>query len=165
MATLAYKGYMGLLEVDLDAGELFGRTVGMRDVITFQGKTIEEARTSFEESIDFYLDCCRKEGKQPDRPYSGRFNVRITPELHRRLVMLAESRGQSLNEAVGEALAVAAGEALTRTEAQEPSWAVIKARLEARRPKGKALQNGDRRSGSPKSSGRPRRQIPHQTRK
>lgn len=75
MAMLTYKGYAGVLEVDLDAGELFGRTIGLRDIITFQGRTVEDARRSFEESIDFYLACCRDEQKQPERPYSGRFNV------------------------------------------------------------------------------------------
>jgi predicted HicB family RNase H-like nuclease len=80
MAMLTYKGYSAVLEVDFDAGELFGRTVGLRDIITFQEKTVEEARRSFEESVDFYLDCCREEQRQPDRPYSGKFNVQITPE-------------------------------------------------------------------------------------
>ncbi|MFI5460018.1 MAG: type II toxin-antitoxin system HicB family antitoxin [Isosphaerales bacterium] len=156
MATLTYKGYTGVLEVDLDAGELFGRTLGMRDVITFQGKTVEEARESFEESVDFYLSCCEQEGTQPDRPYSGRFNIRITPEVHRRLVVLAESRGQSLNEVVGAALAVAVRRTTTRIEAPDPTWQEVKAKLEAARPKERLSQNGKRRSGTAKSSGRPR---------
>jgi predicted HicB family RNase H-like nuclease len=125
MAMLTYKGYSAVLEVDLDAGELFGRTVGTRDVITFQGKTVDEARRSFEESVDFYLDCCEKEKKRPDRPYSGRFNIRIAPELHRRLAILAESQGQSLNEFVSSALSAAAG------KAPEPTWQEVKAKLEA----------------------------------
>jgi len=78
---------VGLLsvEVDLDASELFGRTLGMRDVITFQGKTVEEARKSFEESVDFYLSCCEQEGAQPDPPYSGRWaRVCGQPKGHRR---------------------------------------------------------------------------------
>ncbi len=68
MATLTYKGYTGIMEVDLEAAELFGRTLGMRDLITFQGKTIEQARQSFQESVEFYLDCCRNEGKPPTDP-------------------------------------------------------------------------------------------------
>jgi predicted HicB family RNase H-like nuclease len=152
------------MEVDLDAGELFGRTLGMRDVITFQGKTVEEARKSFEESVDFYLSCCEQEGRQPDRPYSGRFNVRIEPDVHRRLVVLAESRGQSLNEVVAAALAAAVRKSTPRTEAVEPTWQEVKAKLEARRPKQRASQDGKRGQSSAKSAGRPRGRAVNQDR-
>jgi predicted HicB family RNase H-like nuclease len=143
---LEYKGYTARIEVDLDAGELFGRTVGMRDVITFQGKTIDEARRPFEESIDFYLACCQKEKLQPDRPYSGRFNVRIAPEVHRRLAILAESRGQSLNELVSAALSIAAGEVPAKAKASEPTWQEVKGTLEAGRGKTKRPRGVTRRS-------------------
>jgi predicted HicB family RNase H-like nuclease len=146
MSIMTYKGYSGVIEVDLDAGELFGQTVGMRDIITFQGTTVDEARKSFEESVDFYLSCCEKENKPPDRPYSGRFNVRISPEVHRRLAILAESRGQSLNELVSAALAVAAGDSPTEAKVPEPTWQEVKARLEAGRPQPKPLPKGKRRS-------------------
>ncbi len=165
MATLTYKGYTGVLEVDLEADELFGRTLGMRDLITFQGKTVEEARRSFEESIDFYLECCQEEGKPADRPYSGRFNVRIAPELHRRLAILAETGGLSLNELVGKALADAAGETATRGDAAEPTWQEVKARLEETRPKGRSSQNGGPRPDPPKATRRTRSHIIHQNRK
>src|SRR5438552_17556095 len=102
----------------------------MRDMITFQGQTVEEARQSFKESIDFYLSCCQEEKKVPDRPYSGRFNVRIAPELHRRLAILAESRSQSLNDLVSAALAVAAGEVPTQAKVPEPTWQEVKAKVE-----------------------------------
>jgi predicted HicB family RNase H-like nuclease len=146
MAMVTYKGYSAVLEVDLDAGELFGRTVGMRDVITFQGKTIDDARRSFEESIDFYLACCQEEKRRPDRPYSGRFNVRIAPEVHRRLAILAESRGQSLNELVSAALSIAAGEVPTEAKVPEPTWQEVKAKLEAGRSKTKTRRGAVRRS-------------------
>jgi len=165
MATLTYRNYTGVLEVDLDAGELFGRTLGMRDVITFQGKTVEQARKSFEESVDFYLSCCEEEGTQPDRPYSGRFNVRIAPEVHRRLVILAESRGQSLNEVVGAALAVAVRNMTPQGKAPDPIWQEVKAKLEAARPKERSSQNSTRRSGTAKLSGRPRGPTIHHGRK
>jgi len=162
MPTLSYRGYTGLLEVDLDAGELFGRTVGTRDIITFHGKTVDEARGSFEESVDFYLSCCQDEGKEPDRPYSGRFNVRISAEVHRGLAILAQSRGQSLNEVVSAALALAVGEAPERPKGPEPSWQEVKARLDARRPKVKQSEDGRHRARASKSSRRSRgkRQTP-----
>ena|ERR1017187_5617008 len=157
MATLAYKGYNAVMEVDLDAGELFGRTLGMRDIITFQGKTVAEARKSFEESVDFYLACCHEEGRQPDRSYSGRFNVRISPELHGLMVNLAESQGQSLNELVSASLAATVDRAFPGTEPPVPTWQQVKAKLQSRRPKGSLSRNGQRRSLHSKSTGRPPR--------
>jgi predicted HicB family RNase H-like nuclease len=161
MATLTYKGHTGVLEVELEAGELFGPTLGMRDVITFQGKTVKEASKSFDESVDFYLSCCQEERKDPDRPYAGRFNVRIAPEVHRKLSILAETRGQSLNEAVGEALAIAVGEIPARAKAPEPTWQEVKVELEKRRPKERMSQSGMRRSTPAKSSGGHRGQDIH----
>jgi predicted HicB family RNase H-like nuclease len=102
--TLEHKGYTGTLDVDIEAGELFGRVHGLRDIITFGGKTVEEAATSFRESIDFYLECCEEEGRAPDRPYSGLFNLRISPELHRNLARLAISEGSSMNDLVAKIL-------------------------------------------------------------
>jgi len=161
--TLSYRGYTGFLEVDLDASELFGRTVGTRDIITFHGKTVDEARKSFEESVDFYLSCCLDEGKEPDRPYSGRFNIRISPEVHRCLAILAQSRGQSLNEVVSAALAVAVGAAPERSKTPEPSWQEVKAGLEARRPRMKQSEDGHHRPRALKSArpSRGKRQTRH----
>ncbi len=99
-----YKGYTGVLEVDEDAGELFGTVIGTRDGITFVGKTVAEARASFEQSVNFYLERCAATGKQPDRPFSGKFNVRISPDLHRRLASIAHAIRISLNDLVVRAL-------------------------------------------------------------
>jgi predicted HicB family RNase H-like nuclease len=157
MTNLMYRGYTAVLGVDLDAGELFGRTLGTRDIITFQGKTVEEARKSFKESIDFYLACCEEEGKEPDRPYSGRFNVRIAPELHRRLVIRAQSCGQSLNEVVSATLAAGLGDASAEAKAHTPTWREAKSALEDRKPKVKQLRAGDLRASAAGSSRHARR--------
>jgi predicted HicB family RNase H-like nuclease len=101
---MTYKGYTGVLEIDEDSGELFGTVLGTRDVITFVGKTVDEARKSLEESVDFYLERCAATGKDPDRPFSGRFNVRISSETHRALAEIAHSRKVSLNDLVAGAL-------------------------------------------------------------
>jgi hypothetical protein len=91
--------------------------------------------------------------KQPDRPYSGRFHVRIAPEVHRKLAILAESRGQSLNELVGAILAIVAGEAPTQVKIAEPTWQEVETKLEAGRPGAKPSRNGRRRPGSSESAG------------
>jgi predicted HicB family RNase H-like nuclease len=102
---MTYKGYTAALEIDEEAGELFGRVQGTRHIITFQGATVEEARRSFEETIDAYLESCRESGEEPDRPFSGRFVVRISPELHRDLVRIADRRQSSLNDVAANAIA------------------------------------------------------------
>jgi predicted HicB family RNase H-like nuclease len=101
---MIYKGYEGVLEVAEEAGELFGTVKGLRDVITFVGATIEEARESFEKSVDFYLERCAATGKKPDRPYAGVFLVRVSPETHRGLERIADRRKADLDELVSEVL-------------------------------------------------------------
>jgi predicted HicB family RNase H-like nuclease len=82
---LNYKNYTGIVEYD-PFGRIFtGEVLGLRDVITFQGRTPEELENSFRESIDFCLDMCERDGNQPDRPFSGRFNIRLSPETHRQV--------------------------------------------------------------------------------
>lgn len=101
---LKYKGYTGLVEYDADGKIFTGEVIGLRSVITFQGRTPEELENSFRESIVVYLEMCRIDGVEPEKPYSGRFNIRITPELHRSLVIKAAVERKSLNELVVETL-------------------------------------------------------------
>lgn len=101
---LKYKGYSGIVEYDSDGKIFTGEVIGLRSMITFQGRTPEELENSFRESIDLYLDMCSDDGVSPEKPYSGRFNIRITSELHREIVQKAASERKSLNEWVAEAL-------------------------------------------------------------
>ena len=93
---LEYKGYIGTLEAE--DGVIFGRVAGLRDVITFEGSTFAEVEQAFHESIDDYLAFCAERGEPPDRPYSGRIPLRVSPETHRRAAMHAQSEGLSLNQ-------------------------------------------------------------------
>ncbi len=77
MNGMSYKGYIGDLRVDLDAGVLRGKVINTRDTITFQGKTVEEARRAFRDSVDDYLEFCAATGDPPEKPFSGRFVVRV----------------------------------------------------------------------------------------
>ena len=101
---MKYKGYTGAAEVDEDAEIIYGRVIGLRDVITFQGQTVAEARQSFQDSVDDYLEFCASRGEPPEKPFSGRFLVRVNPALHRTLAQAAEVRGTSLNAVVEQAL-------------------------------------------------------------
>jgi predicted HicB family RNase H-like nuclease len=93
---LEYKGYIGTLEAE--DGVFFGRVAGLRDVITFEGTTFAEVEQAFQESVDDYLAFCAERGEPPDRPYSGRIPLRVSPETHRRAAMHAQSEGLSLNQ-------------------------------------------------------------------
>jgi predicted HicB family RNase H-like nuclease len=97
---ITYKGYLGRMEVDTEARRIHGRVVGLRDVITFEGSTVDDAEQAFRDSIDDYLDFCQSRGEPPERPYSGNFQVRLGPDLHRQLALLAESQSLSLNELI-----------------------------------------------------------------
>ena len=101
---MTYQGYTGAIEVDEDSGTLFGTVLGTRDTVTFVGTTIEEARQSLADSVDFYLERCAATGKEPDRPFSGELRTRITPEAHRQLAELAHGWRVSVNDVVAEAL-------------------------------------------------------------
>ncbi|MBI5723378.1 MAG: type II toxin-antitoxin system HicB family antitoxin [Planctomycetes bacterium] len=107
-----YKGYIGKVEVDEDAGIIHGEIVGIQDVITFQGRSIAEVRKAFMESVDDYLAFCRQRGENPNKPHSGKFVVRIGSDLHRRLDMAARISGKSLNTIVAEFLEKEANSAL-----------------------------------------------------
>ncbi len=102
---LEYKGYTGQVEFDSDAGLFHGEVLDTRDVITFQGKTVDEIATAFRESVDDYLEFCSERGEEPDKPFSGRLMVRLSPDLHRRLYVEARRDGKSLNQLISDRLA------------------------------------------------------------
>ena len=93
---LEYKGYFGTVEAD--DGVFVGRVSGLRDVITFEGATFAEIEQAFRDSIDDYLVFCAERGEPPDRPYSGKIPLRVSPETHRRAATLAQAAGMSLNQ-------------------------------------------------------------------
>jgi predicted HicB family RNase H-like nuclease len=93
---LEYKGYIGTVEAE--DGVFFGRVAGLRDVITFEGTTFAEVEQAFRDSIDDYLAFCAERGEPPDRPYSGKIPLRVSPDIHRRAAMRAQSEGLSLNQ-------------------------------------------------------------------
>lgn len=94
---LNYKGYIGHVEFDDEADIFHGEVINVRDVITFQGKTPEEIRNAFQDSIEDYLDFCRERNEEPERPFSGKLNLRLPPELHKAAYISAKLHGKSLN--------------------------------------------------------------------
>jgi len=107
---MEYKEYLGRVEYDDEAGVFHGEVIKLRDVVTFQGETVQELRRAFQESVDDYLAFCIERNEEPERPYSGTFTIRVPPELHRDAALQARLRNKSLNSWVAELLAEAATE-------------------------------------------------------
>ena len=101
---LKYKGYTGHVEFDDQSGIFHGEVLDLKDVITFQGKSVEEIEQAFCDSIDDYLEYCRERNEEPDKPFSGRLMVRLPPQLHRRVFVTARHEGKSLNQWIAEKL-------------------------------------------------------------
>ena len=102
--ALQYKGFLGSVTYDEEAQLLHGEVIGTRSVITFQAKRADEVEQAFRDSIDDYLAWCKEKGLKPDKPKSGRFVVRLDPEVHSRVAAAAKARRISLNKFVEEAL-------------------------------------------------------------
>ena len=92
-----YKGYVGSVEYDDENRVFTGTVINTRTVITFHGSSVDELEREFHASVDDYLAWCDQDGVEPEKPYSGKFNVRFTPELHRRAAIGAKRLGLSLN--------------------------------------------------------------------
>ena len=104
MTTMHHEGYVATIELDEDAGLFHGEVVNTRDVLTFQGRTLKELKRAFADTIADYIAWCRERGKEPERPYSGHFSLRVSPELHRRVAVAAARAGKSVNGFVAETL-------------------------------------------------------------
>jgi predicted HicB family RNase H-like nuclease len=149
---MKYKGYTGVVEFDEESGSLYGRVIGLRDVITFQGESVAEVTQAFRDSVDDYLEFCAKRGRAPDKPYSGQFVLRIDPGLHRALSHAAEEKGQSLTSLVEETLAARfLGPAANQGHRPGPA-AVAARRCQSRRPS--AVTDRASQSGRPASAPR-----------
>jgi predicted HicB family RNase H-like nuclease len=101
---LTYKGYTGHVEFDDEAGLFHGEVLDTRDVITFQGRSVDEIEAAFRESIEDYLAFCAERGERPDKPFSGRLMLRLPKELHRDVFVEAKREGKSLNQFVVDRL-------------------------------------------------------------
>lgn len=101
---IKYKGYYTHINCDIESGVLWGKIEGISDLVTFEGDTVQEAKKAFIDSVDDYLDFCLEEGKKPEKPYSGTFNIRINPETHKRLTEEAYRQGKTLNALISDIL-------------------------------------------------------------
>ncbi len=95
---LEYKGFIGEVDFDENARTFYGKVVNANVLISFRGRTVDELEQSYHDVVDTYLEDCRQEGREPEKPYSGKITVRVEPVLHKRVAIKAASCKKSMNE-------------------------------------------------------------------
>ena len=98
--TMEYKGYVGSVEFSEEDTLFFGKVLGIRALISYEGTNAAELVADFHGAVDDYLELCAQSGTEPEMAYKGSFNVRISPELHKQAVIAAMSHNMSLNSFV-----------------------------------------------------------------
>jgi len=101
---LEHRGYFGTVEFSATDKVLFGRVIGINGLISYEGESVQNLKLDFESAVDDYLEMCSIEGVEPQKAYKGKFNVRISPELHKKLVVYSAEHSQTLNSTVEEAI-------------------------------------------------------------
>ena len=101
---MKFKGYFGEVIYDADAKIFHGEVLGLKDVITFQGTTVDELEVAFKDSVDDYLTWCKERGEKPELSFSGDIRIKISPNLHARLAQDAAAQNISLNSLIADYL-------------------------------------------------------------
>ena len=104
MNTMTVDGYRARIEYDADLDQFRGEILGLNGGADFYGRSPRELRTEFRKSLQVFLDVCKENGIEPRRHYSGKFNLRISPELHEQLAIAAQAEGKSINMLAQEVL-------------------------------------------------------------
>ena len=112
---IEYKGYTGVIEYDDELEVFSGHVIGLNDTIYFEGRDAGELKQSMHEAVDRYVALCERRGKSPDKPYSGKFVLRVDPAVHRALATGAAANRVSMNTYVGERLKEIVGARPVRT--------------------------------------------------
>jgi predicted HicB family RNase H-like nuclease len=107
MNTMTYKGYAARIEYSDEDSCFIGHIAGIKDVIGFHADSVKALRKAFREAVDDYLNTCEKLKKAPQKLYSGKMMLRVSPEVHARAAMLAEAHKMSLNQWAADVLSKA----------------------------------------------------------
>ena len=101
---LHYKNYTGSVNFSEEDAVFHGKVIGIKALISFEGDSVSAITSDFHKAVDEYLKFCAAKGKEPEKPFKGSFNVRISTDLHRKLALTASARGVSLNTLVEDAI-------------------------------------------------------------
>lgn len=104
MNTMKHKGYTARVEYDERDNIFVGRVLGIRTVISFHGKTVDQLRKEFVAAVDDYVSDCKEQGVRPEKPASGKILLRVPPEVHGAALVAAKASGKSLNQWAAEIL-------------------------------------------------------------
>jgi predicted HicB family RNase H-like nuclease len=104
MNLMTVNGYHAKIEYAEELDLFRGEILGLNGGADFYGKSPKELRAEFKKSLQVFLDVCKEKGIEPRRSFSGKFNLRISPELHERLAIEAQAQGKSINTLAQEAL-------------------------------------------------------------
>ena len=104
MNNMTYKGYLAKISFDDRDNIFWGKVVGIKDSITFEGESVSELIEDFHNAIDHYLADCKQQGCTPAKPYSGKLTLRISPAIHAEIAAAAAHTGKSLNKWVADTL-------------------------------------------------------------
>jgi predicted HicB family RNase H-like nuclease len=140
MTMMRYGDYVARIDFEDESGLFHGRVVNLRDVVNFYGGSADELLAEFGRSVEEYLAVCKEEGIEPDKPYSGRFNVRLAPDLHRAIVEVSALSGKSLNTWVADELARAVQASPPTRGDKRGGRGNTRTRDSAKRKKGAAAQ-------------------------
>jgi len=102
--VLTYKGYIGSVHFSADDNVFFGKIEGVNDLITFEGKTVQELKNAFCYMVNEHIKDCEAENIPVEKSYKGSFNIRLTPDLHRRAAIYAKIHGTTLNAFVKKSI-------------------------------------------------------------
>jgi len=101
---LIYKDFIGSVHFNADDNVFYGKIEGVNSLISFEGQTVSALKESFEEAVNDYLVICEKTGINPFKSFSGSFNIRISPELHRKISEKSYMLGVPINKIVQHAI-------------------------------------------------------------
>jgi predicted HicB family RNase H-like nuclease len=102
--VLTYRNYIGEFDYDPEDDLFVGEVKDISDTVYFEGRSIDELKQSLARAVDHYLDFCAKLGREPDKPYSGNFVLRVDPKAHLAMAKAARLAGESLNTWAGNVL-------------------------------------------------------------
>ncbi len=102
--TIKYKGYVGSVEFSEEDGIFYGKVMGIRSLISYEGENAKELLDDFHGAVDDYLEACKADGRQPEAAFKGSFNIRLSPDLHKKLYIYSTSHQMSINKYIEETL-------------------------------------------------------------